>query len=92
MQPRIANGMIRSLVQVNQFYLERTLGLSWIFSSEWNFEFQELDELYVKVSHIHKSKYHSRSLARIQRGDRGPNPLENHKAKGFLSNTVPDTL
>ena len=31
---------------------------------------------------------------RIQRGDRGsgPPPLKNHKNKGFLSNTGPDSL
>ena len=96
MQPRIANGMIRSLIQVDQFYLERTLGISWIFSSEWNFEFQEVDELYVKVSQIHKSKYHSLSLVQIQRDGGGgagsPSPLENHKAIGFLSNTGTDIL
>ena len=95
-QPRIANGMTRSLVQVNQFYLERTLGVSWIFSSEWNFEFQEVDELYVKVSHTQKLKYHCRSLVQIQRDGGGgagsPSPLENHKAIVFLSNTGTDVL
>ena len=30
--------------------------------------------------------------AQIQRGDKGPYPLENHKAIGFLSNTGPDPL